>query len=341
MIVRSKAPLRIGLAGGGTDISPYCDLYTGYILNATINMYASCTLEATQGNKIEFVSEDLNKLAIYYSDTHLALDGSFDLHKAIYNKLVTDFVKRPLSFRLHTSSEAPPGSGLGGSSTLIVAIIKAFSEWLDLALGVYDIARLAYKIEREDLGWSGGKQDQYAATFGGFNFMEFWNNNHVVVNPLGVKNWIINELEASSFIGFTGISRDSSKIINVQKNVICNEDTNAIQSMHQLKSDALAMKRHLLNGDIKSMGYILDNSWSAKKNTSAAVSNSLIDDIVETAKASGALACKVSGAGGGGFMFFLVEPKLKTQVMNKVREKGVNVRNITFSSKGTQAWRIK
>lgn len=341
MIIRSKAPLRIGLAGGGTDVSPYCDLHTGFILNSTIDMYAYCSLEITDSSEVEFVSENMDDSAKYSSAMSLSFDGHFDLYKAIYNRIVSDFVNRPLSFKLYTYSEAPPGSGLGGSSTLIVAIIKAFSEWLDLALGVYDIARLAYKIEREDLGWSGGKQDQYAATFGGFNFMEFSDKNHVVVNPLGVKNWVVNELESSCFMGFTGISRESAKIIDSQTTGVSGKKVDVIDSMHQLKEDAFFMKKCLLNGDIREMASLLDHSWSAKKATSSAVSNAVIDEIVDIAKSAGAWACKVSGAGGGGFMFFMVEPILKKGVMDSLTEKGVAVRNVSFSMKGAQAWRIE
>jgi len=338
--IRAKAPLRIGLGGGGTDVSPYCDLHTGFILNSTIDMHASCTLEVTDANEVEFISENLDDSVKYASSMKLPFDGHFDLYKAIYNRVVSDFVKKPLSFRLYTYSEAPPGSGLGGSSTLIVAIIKAFSEWLDLALGVYDIARLAFKIEREDLGWSGGKQDQYAATFGGFNFMEFSSNDHVVVNPLGVKNWIVNELESHCFMGFTGISRESAKVIDSQSSGVSSNKVDVIESMHQLKQDAFLMKKCLLNGEIQKMASILDHSWIAKKNTSSAVSNPFIDGIVETAKEAGALACKVSGAGGGGFMMFMVDPKLKKRVMDCIQEKGVSVKNINFTSNGAQAWTV-
>jgi D-glycero-alpha-D-manno-heptose-7-phosphate kinase len=341
MIVRSKAPLRIGLAGGGTDVPPYCDKYTGYILNSTVDMYVHCTLEVTNSATIEFVSENLDSSVVYRSSKKLELNGEFDLYKAIYNRIVSDFVDEPLSFKLHSFSEAPPGSGLGGSSTLIVAVIKAFSEWLNLALGVYDIARLAYTIERKDLGWSGGKQDQYAATFGGFNFMEFSEKNHVVVNPLGIKNWIVNELEASCFMAFTGVSRKSSSIIDCQTSGVSEGKNNVILSMHKLKEGAFQMKKCLLNGDIKGVATILDESWVAKKNTSPSVSNKLIDEIVEAAKEAGAWSCKVSGAGGGGFMFFMVEPLLKNKVMKTVESRGLLVKNVIFSQKGTQAWKIR
>lgn len=340
MKFRSKAPLRIGLAGGGTDVSPYCDLHTGFILNSTIDMHVYCTLEVTDSGHIEFVSENLDDSAVYPSSLMLEFDEHFDLYKSIYNRIVSDYVKTPLSFKLYTYSEAPPGSGLGGSSTLIVAIIKAFCEWLDLALGVYDIARLAYKIEREDLGWSGGKQDQYAATFGGFNFMEFSENSQVIVNPLGIKNWVINELESSCFMGFTGISRESAKIIDSQTTGISGQKTNVIESMHQLKQDAFLMKKSLIKGNIREIARILDHSWFAKKNTSSSVSNPFIDDVVSFAKEAGAWGAKVSGAGGGGFMFFMVEPTLKRRVMNAVESKDVSVRNVCFTDKGSQAWKV-
>ena len=338
MIIRSRAPLRIGLAGGGTDISPYCDFYTGYVLNCTVNMYAHCTLEVTNDGEIEFVSENIGASKKYTSGLNIMFDGEFDLYIAIYNRLVSDFVGKPLSFKLHTFSEAPKGSGLGGSSTLIVAIVKAFSEWLSIGLGPYDIAQLAYKIERQDLGWSGGMQDQYAASFGGFNFMEFSSKNHAVVNTLDIKNWITNELEASCFLAFTGISRQSSGIIDSQSKGIIENEVDVVESMHLLKKSALEMKKWLLIGNFLEMASTLDHGWIAKKRTSSSISNALIDEVVEASKRSGALACKVSGAGGGGFMFFMVEPTQKRRVMDIVQKKGLSVRNISFVNSGAQAW---
>lgn len=203
MIIRSKAPLRLGLAGGGSDVSPYSDLYGGLILNATINLYAHCTIEETQNGKIEIIATDIGQAAIFESLPVLPVDGTLNLHKGVYNRIVKDFRVPVPSCRITTYSDAPPGSGLGSSSTMVVAIVKAFVEWLNLPLGDYEIARLAYEIERKDLALSGGKQDQYAATFGGFNFMEFLKDDHVIVNPLRIKKWVVDELEASILLYYT------------------------------------------------------------------------------------------------------------------------------------------
>ena len=184
MIIRSKAPLRLGLAGGGSDVSPYSDIYGGLILNATINLYAYCTIEETTSNKIEICSFDAHYFKTLESDFSLEIDGGASLIKGVYNRIVKEFCHNPLSFKITTYNDAPAGSGLGTSSTMVVCILKAFVEWLSLPLGDYEISRLAYEIERKDLGLSGGKQDQYAAAFGGFNYMEFLQNDIVIVNPL-------------------------------------------------------------------------------------------------------------------------------------------------------------
>jgi D-glycero-alpha-D-manno-heptose-7-phosphate kinase len=212
MKIRAKAPLRLGLAGGGTDLDVYASKYIGYVLNATISLYAHSVIEPLNNGKIIFESLDNNEKIELNSSEFLDLNGEMDLYKGIYNRIVKNFIKKPLSFKLTTYSDVPSGSGLGGSSTLVVSIIKAFVEWLNLPLGEYDIAKLAYEIEREDIGIVGGAQDQYAATFGGFNFMEFYGDKKVIVNPLRVKNWIIDELEESMILYFTGIRRSASVI---------------------------------------------------------------------------------------------------------------------------------
>ena len=161
MIIRAKAPLRIGLAGGGTDVSPYCDVYGGCILNACITMYAYATIEPRNDGKIEFCCADRDEKAVFDSCEEFEIDGKFDLLKGVYNRLQKEFIHKPLSFTLTTYVDAPAGSGLGSSSTLVVAIVKAFQEWQNLPLGEYDLAKLAWSIEREDLHMAGGKQDQY------------------------------------------------------------------------------------------------------------------------------------------------------------------------------------
>jgi len=341
MIIRAKAPLRLGLAGGGTDLSPYCDEYGGYVLNATIDMYAYCTIEVTNSNKINFYAPDREESFSSVAKEYLEINGFFDLHKGIYNKIVNRFNNGiPLSFNMTTYSDAPAGSGLGSSSTMVVAIIKAFVEWLSLPLGEYDIAKLAYEIERIDMGLSGGKQDQYAATFGGFNFIEFYSNDRVIVNPLRIKNWIINELESSMVLYYTGISRESAKIIDEQSLKMKEHNKQSLDALHELKEDALIMKEAILKGDIIKFAKYLGKSWNAKKRTASAVSNRYLDVIYNTAIESGAYAGKVSGAGGGGFMMFIVDPVRRLKMIRELSGMDGKVINFHFDKNGTKGWKV-
>jgi len=338
MTVRSKAPLRLGLAGGGTDLDTYCNEYTGYVLNSTISLYVHTTIEVTSDERIVFEAVDIGEKVEYESQEHLEYDNKLDLLKGIYNRIVSDYLHKPLSFRLTTYSDVPSGSGLGGSSTLVVSVIKAFVEWLGLPLGEYDIARLAFEIEREDLGIVGGAQDQYAATFGGFNFMEFYDGKRVLVNPLRVKNWIIDELEASMVLYFTNITRQASMIEKEKKSML--DDRKSLEAMHEVKRDATLMKEALLRGEIDRFSEILGKSWEAKKRVSESISNTEIDRVYDLAMSHGAYSGKVSGAGGGGFMFFMVDPKRKYELVQVLNNQRGSVLNFHFVKEGTKGWKI-
>ncbi|WP_025847910.1 dehydrogenase [Paenibacillus ehimensis] len=341
MYIRSKAPLRLGLAGGGTDVSPYCDEYGGYVLNATIDMYAYCTIEPTQDNTITFFAADRQEFFEAKSQAHLELDGNLDLHKGIYNRIVKEFNGgKPLSLKVTTYSDAPAGSGLGSSSTMVVAILTAYTEWLNLPLGEYDIAHLAYEIERLDVGLSGGRQDQYAATFGGFNFIEFYAEDRVIVNPLRVKEWIINELENSIVLYYTGASRESANIINEQVKNAEQKNKKSLEAMHELKADALIMKESILKGDILKFAQYLGKSWEAKKRMASSISNNQIDAVYDVAMNAGAYAGKVSGAGGGGFMMFMVDPTQRLQLVNALKKLDGEVMSFHFNRNGAEAWRV-
>jgi D-glycero-alpha-D-manno-heptose-7-phosphate kinase len=339
-MIRSKAPLRLGLAGGGTDVSPFSDEYGGTILNATISMYAYATIVPRDDNIIILNSIDKNEHYTFKSTTILPIDGELDLVKGIYNRVVKDFVKIPLSFELTTYVDAPPGSGLGTSSTLVVAILGAFAEWLGLPLGEYDLAHLAYEIERIDLGMAGGKQDQYAATFGGVNFMEFSKNDKVIVNPLRIHEKYLDELSHNLILYHTETSRLSSIIIEQQSKNVTNRNEKTIEAMHKLKEQAVMMKEALLKGELGKIGEILDFGWQFKKNMAAGITNPFIDDIYSTAIQHGATGGKISGAGGGGFMFFYCPGTTRSVVIEALKKFGGQTKRYEFTSKGLSTWTL-
>jgi len=340
MLIRAKAPLRLGFAGGGTDIANYYNKYAGYVLNATVDMYAYCTIEPNDSGKVEFIAADISKQESFASEEKLSISSHLHLHTGTYNRIVADFCHKPLSFKMTTYSDAPPGSGLGSSSTLVVAQIKAYEEWLNLPLGEYDIAALACKIEREDVGLAGGKQDQYAATFGGFNFMEFYDNERVIVNPLRLKRWIRNELEASLVLYYTGVSRESANIINEQIEHAQKGSAKNIESMHELKRQATLMKEALLKGDFRGFSSCLLNGWMAKKNAAASISNAFLDELYQYVIDNGGESAKISGAGGGGFMMIYCNPCRRIALINALKERRGVVLTPSFTEVGTQAWTI-
>lgn len=338
MRIRSKAPLRLGLAGGGTDVSPFSDIYGGAILNATINMYAYTTLEPTEEGKIMFenpVNPELSET--FDSCDSLLPEGHFVLHKGVYNRIVRQFTHRPLSFKISSFVDAPAGSGLGTSSTLVVSILGAFVEWLKLPLGEYDIARLAYEIEREDLAMSGGKQDQYAATFGGFNYMEFIDDN-VVVNPLRIRQCYMDELAHNLVLYYTATSRVSAQIIDDQRKNVAGKKQKSIDAMLKLKEQAQQMKEILLKGDIDAIGSILDFGWQYKKQMADSISNELIDSVYDAAIAAGASGGKISGAGGGGFMFFYCPSTTRYRVIDALAAFGGKAKRYEFVNEGLKTW---
>jgi D-glycero-alpha-D-manno-heptose-7-phosphate kinase len=339
MIIRSRAPLRIGLAGGGTDVSPYSDLYGGAILNATIDLYAYASLEPLDNGKIEFVIDGTSKSLIVDSQQELALTEGFELFIGVYNRIIRQFRLNALSFRLTSYIEAPQGSGLGTSSTLVVSMLGAFVEWLGLPLGKYDIAHLAYEIERVDLKMSGGKQDQYAATFGGVNYIEFFADDKVIVNPLQLKPEIIYELENNLLLYFTSTQRLSATIINEQVKNVNEKNTKSVEAMHNLKEQAQQMKEALLRGQLYKIGEILQFGWKNKKEMAHSISNSFIDSVYAQALEHGATGGKISGAGGGGFMFFYCPAVTKIKVAKVLETLGGKIQSFKFTAQGLVTWR--
>jgi D-glycero-alpha-D-manno-heptose-7-phosphate kinase len=340
MIYRSKAPLRIGLAGGGTDVSPYCDLYGGAILNATISLYAYATIEPLSLSQVIIEAVDRNETVAYEKCDQLPIDGNLDLATGAYNHIVSKYGPVPSGFKLSTIVDAPAGSGLGSSSTLMVAIIGVFAEWLNLPLGEYDIAQIAYDVERTELAMAGGKQDQYAATFGGVNFMEFYKDNKVIVNPLRIKQEYLYELENNLLLYFTATSRLSSTIIEAQSQNVKDNNQQSIDAMHHLKEQAQMMKEALLKGNIHEIGGILDYGFRYKKQMAKGISNSAMDELYEEALKAGATGGKISGAGGGGFMMFYCPANTRYEVKKALQRFGGDFSPYQFTERGLFTWSI-
>jgi len=339
--IRSKAPLRIGLAGGGTDISPFSDMHGGCVLNATINQYAHCTLEEHTNNTVSFHSKDIEVDFIADAQKSYPLDGVLSLHKAVYNRIVRQFNNnRALNVKVTTWTDVPMGSGLGTSSTIVVAILSAYREYLKLPLGEYDLAHLAFEIERIDCGFSGGKQDQYAATFGGFNFIEIFKDDKIIVNPLRIRDSTIDELESRFLLYYTGLPRESARIIDDQINSVKDPNSKSLGAMFELKNSAIHMKEALLKADINRMVQIVREGWEAKKSTSTSISNPYIDKIISVAEASGVQALKLSGAGGGGFMLMCIEPEDRCQYIKKFAEFSGHFVKFEFTREGERSWII-
>lgn len=349
MKIRSRAPLRIGLAGGGTDLESYSNKFGGVVLNATLGMYAYCTIIPTDDNKIKIYSYDNKNSVDMKSTNELQFEGEkLILHKGVYNRIVKDFNGgKPLSFIMSTSNDAPIGSGLGTSSTMVVAILEAFNCWLGLGLTDYEKAKLAYEIERKDLALAGGKQDQYAAVFGGFNMMEFKTDGNVVVNSLRLDKNVINELECSLLLYYSGQSRKSAdvqlvltnNIISTQIESTKKQESKTIDAMKKLKETAFLMKDDILTGNMEGFADSLRKTWEAKKKTSSMVSNKSLEETIEYAMANGAEAVKVSGAGGGGFLMLYCDPMNRQKLIDAMEKLPGKVYPVKFSKSGAESWK--
>jgi D-glycero-alpha-D-manno-heptose-7-phosphate kinase len=338
MIYRSKAPLRIGLAGGGTDVSPYSDQFGGAILNVTISLFAYANIRLLPEKKIIVQAYDRHEREEHEWSDSLPINGHLDLLKGVYNRICKDYGTPSTGLELSTYVDAPAGSGLGTSSTLVVAIIGAFVEMMKLPLGDYDIAHYAYQIEREDLALTGGKQDQYAAMFGGVNYMEFYEADKVIVNPLRIRSHYLHELENNLVLYFTSTSRQSAEIINEQVKNVNEKNKGSIEAMHQLKEQAKMMKEALLKGKLGEFGEILDFGFQQKRKMAHNISNSRIEEIYDGAKKAGATGGKISGAGGGGFMIFYCPGNTRYSVIEKLQSFGGEIRDYGFTKYGLTTW---
>jgi len=339
--VRARAPLRLGLAGGGTDLSPYCDQFGGAVLNATIDRFAFAHIAPGEPGQVAFRARDMGVEEQYSTKAPPPLDSGLVLHKAVYQHVVETYLGgRPPAIIVSTTIDAPPGSGLGSSSALVVALVEAFRVALDLPLGPYDVARLAFDIERVKLGLAGGRQDHYAAAFGGVNYIEFLAGERALVSPLRVPRAYLNELEASLLVCFTGQSRRSEDIIRQQIDGLENMDEQTLLAMHQLKEDAGLMRQAMLRGDVRGVAKVLMRSWDAKKRTAQGIATEAVDRLFDIGMAEGAWGGKVSGAGGGGFLMFCTDPENRYQLISALNAAGGQASSIKFTFDGAEAWSV-
>ena len=335
MFIRAKAPLRISLAGGGTDVPPFPQLEGGCVLSTTINRYAYGTLQPRGDGNICVHSLDFGVSVTYDPEDKLAYDGKLDLVKAAIRKLGT---MEHGGFDLLLHSDAPPGSGLGASSAMMVVLVGLLKEFENLPLTDYEIADLACIIEREDLGIQGGLQDQYAASFGGFNYIEFL-PDHVVVNPLKVSPDALNELQYNLLLCYTGTMRLSAHIIQDQVDRYERREAGTMQALRELKALTIEMKNALLRRELDDFGELLHREWQHKKTLSSRISNSQLDRLYETAREYGALGGKITGAGGGGYMLLYCPAVRKHSVAAKLKELGCTIVDISLEPMGLQTWR--
>lgn len=337
MQLRAKAPLRVSFAGGGTDVEPFPSSEGGAVLSATIDRYAYGSLVPRTDGQISVESLDLGLSMEFAAGQPVELDGELDLVKAAISRLGQ--TERD-GYELYLRSSAPPGSGLGSSSTVMVALVGLLSQRYGLQFDDYEIAHFAWSVEREDLGMRGGLQDQYAAAFGGFNFIEF-HGDSVVVNPLRVPEDTVNELEHNLLLCFTGRTRASDGIIADQTARVVGGETETMEGLRAQKVLASEMKRALLRNRLNEFGELLGSAWEQKKRMSPRITTGYIDEAYALALEHGAIGGKVTGAGGGGYMLMYCEFNKKHKVALAMEKLGVRVDEVAFEPRGLTTWKVR
>jgi D-glycero-alpha-D-manno-heptose-7-phosphate kinase len=333
-IIQAKAPLRISFAGGGTDISPYPENHGGCVLSCSISKYSHCTLMPRDDEQVNITSLDYNLSTSCSLDDLVNYDGKLDLVKAAIN-----VVKVNHGLDIVIQSDVPPGAGLGASSSMTVALAGALSYLNRLEMSNYNIAELAYWIEREEAGIKGGKQDQYAAAFGGLNMIEFL-GHRTIVSPLAINPGILDELRHRLVLCYTGKRRLSAGIIDAQVKGYMQHKDSVLEALDQTKKLVAPMKNALLCGDLDKFGLMLHNGWMAKKQFSDKITDPDIDDLYNAGIAAGALGGKLLGAGGGGYILFFCARYKAFQVAQKLEKQGSKIMNFNFDLDGLRVWEM-
>jgi len=336
--LRSRAPLRLGLAGGGSDIEEYFKRETGYVLNATINLWVNVQIEEDLTNSVtSLYSSDLN---VSGSLTTSAKDDLGLIRETVLSFLELEKVEFNSGVKIQVGSDSPQGSGLGTSSAIVVALLAALHEWFNIDIEPHALALKAIDIERKKIGLAGGVQDQFAAAYGGFNFLELRESNMVVV-PLSVRDETLYELESSIVLYYTGVSRQSANIIQDQKRNLNESRVEYMNAINKVRDSAINMRNHLLANNVDGMSNVLWSAWEDKKAMSDKISSESIEELMQFALKNGAKSGKISGAGGGGFAMFLTEPENRHLLINALKRLGQGfVMPFAFTSKGAHTWKI-
>jgi D-glycero-alpha-D-manno-heptose-7-phosphate kinase len=341
-LVRARAPLRLGFGGGGTDVSPYCDEHGGVVLNAAIDLFAHVTVQRRTDGQVRLVAADRDQAWQAPATAPLPTDEPLRLLKGVYNRFMADHAGgEAIPLTMVSYADCPPGSGLGSSSALVVAMVEAMRRFMDLEMDAHAVARLAFDIERRELGLTGGAQDQYAAAFGGLNMMRFSADARVAVEAVEVPDRVIKELEASLVLYFTGVSRESAAIIDEQKANMKSHEAKSLEGLHALKAGAFEMRDALVAGDLARFGALLNAGWASKKLTAHNISSPDIDRVYEAAQAFGVFGGKVTGAGGGGFMMFLVDPSRREDLKRLLSKFGGTAQAARFTGTGAESWDVR
>ena len=339
MEIRSRAPLRLGLAGGGTDLRSYSDQYGGAVVNATISRFVNVRITTRDDGKVCFRSYDTNQEELFECSNDITT-SKMPLFSASYRRIMQiSGTEGGIPLTIESVSDSPVGSGLGTSSTLTVTLLKGLSELVNLTMDNYSLADLAFKVEREDCGFSGGLQDQFAASFGGFNHLIFHKNRKVSVRPIPISKEFKNTLESQMVLYFSGRSRDSSTIIDSQNENITKSRAKTLDSMHGIKNCVQEVKDSLIRGNLESLATSIRNGWEDKKITSNAITNPQIDLVLDEMNKLGSYCSKVSGAGGGGFMFMILPLEVRNEAIERLKNLGGFTSGCTFTESGVQSWR--
>jgi D-glycero-alpha-D-manno-heptose-7-phosphate kinase len=333
-MLTARAPVRIDFAGGTTDISPFCDVEGGVVVNAAISRYAYTSIKPRRDNGISITSSDFDEFIEVKDFRELEYNGSLDLIKAAIKRLNLSSG----GMDIYVRCDAPPGSGLGTSAAIGVALIAILSEMYELRLMKKEIAELEHQVEVEELGITGGKQDQYAGALGGFNFLEF-EGSHVEAHPLDVKGEVIWQLEKNLVLCYTGQSRLSGDTNRKMIEGYMNGVPEVVESLRRIKGIAIEIRDKLLRGDLRGFGELLQEEYRNRRRLAPEVVTPKIEELFEVALSSGATGGKICGAGGGGCVIFYCENDTEGRVKKRLEEAGGRIVEFGFSPSGVRVWK--